>query len=246
MPNNFMILAYPRTGSYNLYALLDSCEDVSCYGELFKPMRIELPKFRKNKHPVKTVEERDADPVRFLHLLRRQTPKKHFGFKGFRPHLRRLPALEAAVTKPDWKKVILYRDPIEVYASTLRALQTSVWTNLPHKNTPQEVLNQPVRFTEENFKTFLDDYRDYLAFAGKFAGLGDTFTLTYDQVSSQKVMAALLEYLGSSAPASELKSDYRKQFTLTLEEGFENWDEFQSYLKGYDLNLSYPKTTITL
>lgn len=242
--SRFIILAYPRTGSYTLTSLLDSCHDVSCYGEVFKADRIELKKFRQKKHPVKTAEERDSDPLKFVALLARQTPRKIFGFKVFTPHLRRLPALERSIRDGDWKRIILYRDPVEIYASTLRAEQTSVWTHKANRKTTEDVLNQPVTFEEESFENFLGNYRNYLDYASSLAAQGNAFVLSYKQIGDPPVMARLLEFVGSTAAVEDLRSEYQKQFTRPLDQGFTNWSELVDHLAKVDLDLKLPDTTV--
>ena len=242
MPNQFVILAYPRTGSYNLMSLLDSCDDIACYGELFKVKRMEVPKFRLNKLPFKTTEERDANPKRFLTALSKQTPRKHFGFKLFQWHLVNVAHLEDILR--DWKWVILFRDPIETYASTLRAQNTNIWTKRTGHDVDDAVLNQPVRFTPESLSSFAAVYSVYFRRCHEIAAASPSFTLAYDQMNDRTTMSALLDFLGSQSSAESMQSTYQKQFTRPLQEGFENWEEMQAYLAANDLFGPTPETTI--
>ncbi|MDO6963608.1 sulfotransferase family protein [Rhizobium alvei] len=242
MPNQFVILAHARTGSYNLVSLLDSTNDVSCYGELFKTKRIELNKFRLNKISFQTTEQRDTEPARFLSELRNLTPRKHFGFKIFPQHLVNVPPLESVLES--WKWVLLFRDPLETYASYLRAHSTQVWTHRKGQTIEDSKLKAPVRFTEESLAAFIKTYGGHLAKCREVAATRDSFAISYDQIGEPATMAALLSFIGSQARPEELTSTYRKQFTGSLADGFENWDELQDHIEKYSPFPILPETTV--
>src|SRR5689334_23148932 len=120
MPAKFIVYAYPRTGSYHLTSLLDSCADVVCHGEIFKKETVELREWHKHHLSVNTPAERDRRPLAFIAELRALNPRMHFGFKLFQSHIRRVPRLDILTRDDRWKIIVLQRDPLETYASILR------------------------------------------------------------------------------------------------------------------------------
>jgi hypothetical protein len=175
-----------------------------------------------------TVEQRDADPMGFLRKLTSLNKFKIVGFKIFLEHASRTNTLRL-LSNPGWKKVVLFRDPMEVYASILRANATKVWV-INHPNAePDERLNVPVTFTPESWSAFSDAYSYYLERAWHIPG---AHYISYDQLHDQSALARVLTYLGSKASAADLKAGTTKQFTKDrIEEGFTNWAEFMNHLK---------------
>src|SRR5690554_3673920 len=128
MQTKFIIFAYPRTGSYALTSLLDSADDIVCHGEIFKKGQIELRPWHRSRLSDISVERRDQEPLEYIERLSKLNPKKIFGFKIFQEHLTRINQQDYLLQSEDWKKIALIRDPIEVYASLLRAYETNIWT----------------------------------------------------------------------------------------------------------------------
>lgn len=228
MPNKFVIYAYPRTGSYHLVSLLNSAPDIQCHGEVFKRGRIELSDWHRDRMPDLTPEKRDADPVLFIQTLRRLNSSQHFGFKMFQEHTRHVPHLRWVLRSDQWKKIILVRDPIEVYASLLRAERTGIWliTN-GTKNIDDSRLQEPVRFTPETWDSHVAAYGHFFR---RCTEVVNAITVVYGHYTELGEMQRILDFIGSEAKASDLSADTRKQYTRAVSEGFENWSEFQAYL----------------
>lgn len=230
MPNNFLIYAYPRTGSYHLTSLLDSASDVVCHGEVFKQKSIELRSWHRRRIAFNTPEERDAAPEMFIRSLRTLNPHKHFGFKVFRDHIKRVPWLYDPLRSSEWRQIALVRDPIEVYASLQRARETKVWT-LPNTiNVSAKKLEMPVRFSLDTWMQFCRSYEGFLRESQK---LGHPVFIKYDQLADQEALSRVLEHIGSDVNASALKSSFRKQYRKPISEAFENWDELQAQLDDH-------------
>lgn len=233
MPNNFIIYCFPRTGSYHLMSLLDSCDDIICHGEVFKPNRIEIGPWHKKHVGFTSPSSRDEQPIRFIRRLRALNPHKHFGFKIFQTHVHRVPQLDRLITHPVWKTILLYREPIATYASWLRARETRVWT-LRDGAAPvsRDTLNVPVTYTEESLREFSQSYNHFL---DRCAAIRErklnSFVIYYDQINDETALDALVSFLGS-AHSAPLSSDYRRQFRGSLIDGFANWNELQERLSG--------------
>lgn len=212
-------------------SLLDSCNDIVCHGEIFKPGRIELRSWHKKHVDCQSPQDRDAQPLAFVQRLRSLNPYKHFGFKVFPGHIERVPQLTSILHGPAWKIVLLYRDPIATYASLLRAQQTNIWTFRPgRKSVDREALDIPVTYTEDSLREFSNSYNRFLNRSREIGEKNpNTFVIRYEQINDATVLASLLSFLGSQHRGA-LSSDYRKQFDGSLPDGFTNWHTLQDRL----------------
>lgn len=228
MPNNFAIFAYPRTGSYHLVSLLNSAPDIVCHGEIFKKERIELSRWHRKHFPNLTPDSRDKNGKEFIEKLRGLNPKKHFGFKFFPSHMGSAPCLRAIANRRDWKKIALVRDPIEVYASNLRAKKTNIWVVKNSAETPAEsVLNVKVEFSPETWEKHLGFYSIFLQ---KVASLNNAIIARYGEYATPEGLGAILEFIGSKASPASLQEGTVKQFSRPIQDAFSNWSELEDYL----------------
>jgi hypothetical protein len=237
-PPRFVIVTLPRSGSYNLVSLLNSAPDIVCHGEVFKRDAVELGPGHLDKLNLSEgdTEARDAKPMAFLQRLRAVNARKIFGFKMFPEHATRVPALGTHVLRnPGWRKIFLRRNPIESYASLLRAKQTNVWTVRTTAGAPpsRETLHARVTFTRQTFD-------DHVAFAAWFDRLAANLqtvpgnplmTVDYEQIADRSALPDLLAFVGSAGAAESLISDFDRQFTAALSEGFTNWDELVRHVR---------------
>jgi hypothetical protein len=127
----FVIITLPRSGSYHLRALLDSAPDIRCYGEIFKGSEVELPpeELAFVELSKKDTEKRDQMGMALLNRLRKKTDAEGviFGFKDFRFNLTRVKIYQQMLNSKGWRKVFLFRNPIERYISMERADLTGVF-----------------------------------------------------------------------------------------------------------------------
>src|SRR3982750_4340169 len=155
LPPKFVIVTLPRRGPDPLVALLGSAPDIVCHGEVFKRDTIELgaPHLAKLGLAPGDVGERDAKAGQFLKRLRAQNGRKVFGFKMFMEHATRVPALAEVLRDPGWRKVVLRRNPVESYASLLRAQRTGIWMLKTESAgaAPRERLDAPVTFDARSY-----------------------------------------------------------------------------------------------
>ncbi|CAN5690803.1 hypothetical protein BH23PSE1_BH23PSE1_01560 [soil metagenome] len=236
MPQDFVLFCEARTGSYSLVSRLDSCPGIVCHKEIFKRKRIELPGAHLDRLSIRSVEARNAAPRRFLAELRALDPGRIVGFKLFNTHLRWTPGLEAHLQAPATRRVVLWRDPLEVYASSLRAKATGIWTHRNdhdrHRDRPEAALAARVRYTPESLARFAARYNAFLAMANRLAALPGSFVIHYEQIGDAAALAALLGFLGSPADPAATSSDYAKQYTGSLAGGFENWEALAAAAGG--------------
>jgi hypothetical protein len=238
LPPKFVIVTLPRSGSYHLVSLLNSAPDIVCHGEVFKRDTIELaaPHLAKLGLAAGDVAERDAKAAHFLKRLRAQNGRKVFGFKMFMEHATRVPALAQVLRDPEWRKVVLRRNPVESYASLLRAQRTGIWMlkREAADAAPREHLDAPVTFDARS-------YAEHMRMCEWFDRQVDDATggpgnaalaLDYREVVDRSALARVLSFVGSSAPAASLTSDREKQFSRPFAEGFTNWGELAAHARA--------------
>lgn len=237
-PPNFVIVTLPRSGSYHLVSLLNSAPDVVCHGEVFKKEIVEVSKAHLAKMQLAPtdVAARDERPMQFLQRLRGLNGRKVFGFKMFPEHYRRLAPLDAQVMKgAKWRKIFLVRNPIESYASLLRAQRTGIWTmdDAKRASAPPDQLKLPVTFDADSF---LEHAKLCAWFEGVVraseARPGNTcFRLGYDVINDPAALDAVLAFVGSTATHADLTSQREKQFVGRVRDGFANWPELAAFAR---------------
>ena len=177
-----------------------------------------------------TTDRRDSHAIRYIKKIRRFDPGTIFGFKLFRQHVPRVPALKVIRNSSQWKKVALLRDPIEVYASMLRALETGRWTKKKGIDSSDQEQFLKVHFTPKTFKRFAKRYDGYLRNVLKHADNSDWLVVSYDRLNDLATQQAILDFVGSSTPAEDLTSSYEKQYERPIAEAFDNWDELVEFI----------------
>jgi LPS sulfotransferase NodH len=230
-PASFVIVTLPRCGSYNLVSLLNSAPDIVCHGEVFKPNAVELADGPLGKLGMKSddVAPRDAKPMAFLNRLRGLNARKIVGFKMFPEHANRVKALKEHVLRhPKWLKLFLRRNPIESYASLLRARQTGVWTvRTTSPASRRGSLDARVTFTAESFDRHMEFANWFDTLCGDLSAIEGNRCLAvdYEAVADRSALPGILSFIGSTGSAESLTSEYEKQFSGSLAEGFANWDD---------------------
>ena len=235
----FVIITLPRSGSYHLRALLDSAPDIRCYGEIFTGSEVELPpeELALVGLTKKETAKRDEMGMAVLNRLRKKTDAADqiFGFKDFRFNLTRVKIYQKILNSNGWRKVFLFRNPIERFISMERADLTGVFV-VTEKNKDREGLDlqRQIRFDPERFEQSLGSHRNLTRDAQKALdkhGPELVHLLDYTRLNELETRKALMGFLGSAGDGALLASDHVKQFTAPLESGVENWDEMQAYLE---------------
>jgi LPS sulfotransferase NodH len=237
----FLIITLPRSGSYHLRALLDSAPDVSAFGEIFKGSEVELPRSQLTLLGLKPTDTaaRDQMGMQALTKLCAQADQKGkiFGFKDFRFNLNRVGILDQIIASTGWRKVFLFRNPVERYVSLKRADLTGVFVVTKDMKTEGLDLKRPIRFDPEEFEKAVGPHRrlkNDVRKAREKSGKDQVFVMDYDAVNDTARLQKLLEFLGSTAQADTLQSTHVKQFAEPLAAGVENWDELVAYLDKTD------------
>jgi len=245
MSSGFAIVTLPRSGSYHLNSLLDSAEDVICHGEIFKtnvvelrPSHLELMRMKKSD-----TAARNSDSIGFIKRLHDFDPDKIVGFKIFLVHTRRHRDLvHGVLNNPAWKKVCLFRNSIESYASLLRAKQTGVWVTRSGSQVPADRLNEKVQFTPDSFEQHIKLCQWLEKACGRMQAIdgNPVFRADYGLLGDESHLQQILSFIGSKTQAGTLKSDKTRQFSGTVDEGFSNWEEFSDYLRTHSMEKLLP------
>lgn len=235
--NPFLIITLPRSGSYHLRALLDSAPDIRCYGEVFKGSAVELPPEELAHLGLRAqdTQKRDEMGMAVLNRLRKRTDEAGliFGFKDFRFNLTRVKIYMQILNSKGWRKVFLFRNPIERYISMERADLTGIFVVTERNQTEGMDLKRPIRFDAERFEKAMGSHRrlsdDARTALGKL-GPEVVHVLDYPDVNDLVARKKLMGFLGSQGDGAMLASDHVKQFTASMESGVENWAEMLDYL----------------
>ena len=234
----FVIITLPRSGSYHLRALLDSAPDIRCYGEVFKGSEVELPPEELAYLGItkKDTDKRDEMGMAVLNRLRKRTDAEGliFGFKDFRFNLSRAKIYQQIINSKGWRKVFLFRNPIERYISMERADLTGVFVVTEKTKDKGLDLKRPIRFDAGRFEKSLGSHRrltDDAKNGLEKLGPEVVHLLDYTKLNELEARKALMGFLGSAGDGATLESTHVKQYTAPLESGVENWDEMAAYLK---------------
>jgi hypothetical protein len=124
--HSFVVLAEMRTGSNFLEANLNALEGVSCLGEAFNPFFIG----GEGKQEMLGIDmaAREANPGRFLRVMREQTPGLS-GFRYFSDHDPRV--FDLVMNDPACAKIILTRNQLESYIRSMVAGKYQTPENRP-------------------------------------------------------------------------------------------------------------------
>lgn len=234
----FLIITLPRSGSYHLRALLDSAPDIRCYGEIFKGSAVELPPEELDHLGLRPADtaKRDEMGMAVLNRLRKRTDEAGliFGFKDFRFNLTRVKIYQQILNSKGWRKVFLFRNPVERYISMERADLTGIFVVTERSKTEGMDLKRPIRFDAERFEKSMGSHRrlteDARAALAKLGPEG-VHVLDYPDVNDLAARKGLMGFLGSAGDGAMLASDHVKQFTAPFESGVENWAEMAAYLE---------------
>ncbi|MDF3606925.1 hypothetical protein PE067_12765 [Paracoccus sp. DMF-8] len=224
----FVIFAEMRTGSNLLEATLNALKRVTCFGEAFNPYMMGWP----DKDELKgiTRAEREADPLRLLAALW-DKPNHLPGFRYFHDHDPRV--FDAIMDDRECAKIILTRNPVDSYVSTVLARETNQW-KLNETETP---IPAAIRFDGDEFRRDLSAIEEFqLRVLNRLQTSGQAgFWLGYEDLRDADVMTGLLHWLGrTDLERVEPANDQVPQNPRELAEKVTNFDEMQADLAQLD------------
>lgn len=222
----FVILAYPRTGSYLLVSILDQFPGIKCHGEIFKNRKIELPAETIDKLKA-TLQSRNAEPAVFIKRLFKLTPDDHTGFKFFANHNAEL--RKQLMYSNSINRVITHRNPFDIYVSQTRAIATGSWIDKKGDSQADKPL---LRFDPEQFDKII---RNVLANQARMKIIAEkrpdtTITINYDEIAAIDPVRKIAEFIGASSQPEVINVSLHKQTSERYSELFENFDQLQAHV----------------
>lgn len=223
---SFVVLAEMRTGSNLLETYLNEAPGVTCHAELFNPSFIDHPK-------TETVcgydfAARERDPLGLLAAVRAEGGM--VGFRLFHDHDPRV--RDHVLNDATCAKVILTRNPLEMYVSRKVAAATDQWRlyNVARRRTAK-VAFDPQEFAE-NLHRWHATQRlilNRLQVSGQSA-----FFIHYDDLNDLQIINGLLAWLGQPEGLRELPRHMKKQNPGPLEDLLENPQDLAAGLARID------------
>lgn len=211
---SFVILAEMRTGSNLLESYLNACPGVKCWGELFNPAFVQNQ--RQNAVLGYDMARRDADPLGLLATVRSQGGM--VGFRLFRDHDPRV--RDAVMADQTCAKVVLTRNPLEMYVSHKQAVATDQWMlrNVARHRSAK------VPFDAGEFAGFVQELQQAQAdILHRLQASGQSaFFIHYEDLNDLPVINGLLAWLGVEGRLKELPRDLKKQNPEPIEDKLEN------------------------
>jgi LPS sulfotransferase NodH len=129
LPNRFVVLSAPRSGSNMLSSMLNSHPQILCHHELFNPERIRYALQLRNSDfkLADCIEERNADPLGFL--AKAWACDLGMPCTGFKmTHRQNQLIFDTVLADAQVKKIVLKRNnAVKVHVSRLIAEQNDVW-----------------------------------------------------------------------------------------------------------------------
>ena len=231
----FVILCYPRTGSYLLVDMLNQFPEIVCHGEIFNEKFVELSPKAKEQVGY-SLEERNQDPFGYIRKIFSLDEDKHTGFKLFPSHCKRV--FEWAKTSTLIKRIALIRAPFEVYVSLQRAKATGVWVDKWGKATKEA---PKLRFDPEEFDGMIRHIRNHNENLQQLAesDTASTMMIRYNQVTQLESLQKIAQFIGTPLKPDKFQIRLHRQTTELYSELFENFDELLAHAQS-----KYPKLWI--
>lgn len=235
VPDRFVILAVPRSGSNLLCTLLNSHPDVVCHHEVFNPEGIFYAlDFREMSPGLGSRNDRDREPLEFLaRLWRHDWGVSHVGFKMTRGQDEQV--LAAVLEEPGVRKILLRRSNVlRTYVSELIAQQTGRWevyrvTELPVDRPRLRVEAEAFFAHAQLNEVYYTQLEDVLTRSGQAWLATD-----YENLFSSSEQRRLLRFLGVAHDCAALEPQSVRQNPEPLRHLIDNYDELAQALGGTD------------
>ena len=204
MDKTLVIFSIPRTGSNFFCNLINSFKEFECFGEVYHKKSVFAPYKRKielinyltqvrgakeisigknDYEDLELLEYIHQHPDFFLESMQQTCQKKYLGFKIFQYHLSNEDMGRILLEKKDIIKVILKRNLLDVYASSLileENMKKLGGSAAHHFDTSKD----KVRFEEEHFSKWLKRTRSYFSM---FEDLSHQFPKEYFFVNYEDI-----------------------------------------------------------
>jgi len=232
MPEKFVVLTTPRTGSNFLVEVLDRHSDIRCYGELFHKSTMESARTLKPEKIMHSMKWRNANPLQFLENVWRQDHGKRItGMKLFFEH--NIQVTDAVLQNSTIKKIVLRRrNVVRQYMSLQIALGNKNWgtrrANVHSGNKVHIDCNALQKFSEKV-------HSQHAVARGKIYNTGQQcLEIMYEDIvgpDREYFLKEVYDFLAVEYIPG-IASDLIKQNPEPLSELIENFSEIEEALKG--------------
>jgi len=207
----FVIAAMSWSGAYPLASLLDSATDINCYGEIYRGSHVELPPDIRQELRLAQDDTQVRNDTGFalFDRLEQVVPSPLLGFKIL-PSQAKIPIIDETLRNPHWKKVVLKRNPLEVFLVSEWAARNHMGRGHRIGEVEQVQSLEPVAFDGDKFDVFLRRYRQVYKTWREMSDAfhPDTwFRFNHPQSSRPRPSDQLLDFLGSSARGADLVNE---------------------------------------
>lgn len=194
----FVVLAGMRTGSNLLEEHLSAMPGLASFGELFNPHFFGAPKATERFRI--SMDARDADPVRVIEAMRRETEDLP-GFRLFYDHDPRV--IDHVLSDRRAAKIVLSRRPVDSYVSLKVARKTGQWWLGDMASArPAKVAFDAAEYAE--FLNTLSEFQTRIRHALQTTGQ-TAFHVDYAELQDDDVIAGLGAFLGAGGAADGSK-----------------------------------------
>jgi len=234
-----VIATHPRTGSNWLCGVLNSHPEILCHYEVLHPKAVYYALTYPETRFRPAVEERDADPRRFVDdLFARDFGHAAVGLKLMYGHD---PEVSGELLRdPAVRTIVLRRENrVRVFLSAKRATRAGKFTQVSYDGIPIEL--DPAELCE-----FCREYDAYFEWVDEQVAGQDVLRLSYERLFDAGVVAGVLEFLGvTRVEESSLRALHRRQSFDSLREAIANFAELARALAGTELAADLAEELVT-
>ncbi len=206
---------------------MNRLQGFTCYGEVFNPVL--LGDHKRTDIFGMTIEQRNADPLALLAMMRAQTAGLS-GFRFFHDHDPRV--LDAVLADQTCAKIILTRNPVESFISWKIAVETHQWRMM---NPAKRMTSRPI-FNAIEFERYLENLQDFQVFLLRsLQTTGQTaFYIDYEDILDLDVLNGLAAFLGLQDRLKNIDTTLKKQNPEAIEAKVANAAEMAAALARMD------------
>ena len=233
----FVILCYPRTGSYHLVDKLNQQHGVTCHGELFKPNWVEIDKkyLPLINYKQADVAKRDKDPIRFYNEVCAHSEGEWVGFKMFSGHNQSM--MTHLLDSKDILKVFLTRNPIQSHISLLFAKKTGKWTKTNEASDGTEKITVAVEeINLINHYLWKKNFYEKIKIISKLTNQS-IFFIDYNYINDLDKLKNLSSYFTIHEWRNDKVSKYKKQINRSYQKIVENYNIIEKFCAKFDVDL---------
>jgi hypothetical protein len=229
---NFVVIAWPRTGSTRLTSLLNAQDNIACQGEIFHPKTIFLRWDKKDMSAeimAELMELRQRDPTEFLDRIFAQNyGAAHVGFKLFDGQNDEV--LWNLIDNGSVRKIVL-----------LRSNFLAAYSSILQKRRRSQRQHAKVKFNPDRFLSYCDKKTKFCQTVfDRLNGNRQFFCVVhYEQINDPWFFARLVAFIGGDPSTLKMETSeatQRKPNASHIVSRFSNASSVEDFLSAHGLN----------